>query len=205
MSVDGPSELDLHDASDATGARKRRRLAISCARCRRRKIKCDQCVPCNNCQRARVDDCTYPETHTPAKRASRRVASKSPPRHGNPQLPLRYSEPRDRRAGNVAVSEHSTPASRQSRHLSNHSALAEHEPSRRRSVASPYSNPAALRAQIRNLEASLTALEQTQGSHKNDAQQVLTGPHFAHQSRWLNQTPLVSLGLSVLPRGLVSH
>src|SRR4051812_43948234 len=40
--------------------RKRRRPAVSCTQCRRRKIKCDRSIPCNNCTKSRVgQDCDY--------------------------------------------------------------------------------------------------------------------------------------------------
>ena len=42
-----------------TPALKRRRPALSCAECRRRKIKCDRKHPCDPCKRFESPTCTY--------------------------------------------------------------------------------------------------------------------------------------------------
>lgn len=39
--------------------RKRRRPALSCAECRRRKIKCDRNIPCRQCTQSKSATCTY--------------------------------------------------------------------------------------------------------------------------------------------------
>lgn len=45
---------------NATGSyRKRRRPALACEKCRRRKIKCDRNTPCDQCIRSKSDTCTY--------------------------------------------------------------------------------------------------------------------------------------------------
>ncbi|KAK3693042.1 hypothetical protein B0T22DRAFT_32962 [Podospora appendiculata] len=38
---------------------KRRRPALACEQCRRRKIKCDRATPCGPCQRSQLDICTF--------------------------------------------------------------------------------------------------------------------------------------------------
>jgi hypothetical protein len=43
----------------APSQRKRRRPALSCAECRRRKIKCDRNIPCSPCKLAKSATCTY--------------------------------------------------------------------------------------------------------------------------------------------------
>ncbi|PMD46101.1 hypothetical protein L207DRAFT_628704 [Hyaloscypha variabilis F] len=43
--------------------RKRRRPALSCVECRRRKIKCDRRMPCSHCMQLKSTICTFPETH----------------------------------------------------------------------------------------------------------------------------------------------
>ncbi|KAL2060369.1 hypothetical protein VTL71DRAFT_9764 [Oculimacula yallundae] len=43
----------------ATPARKRRRPALACEQCRRRKIKCDRTYPCGQCQQSKGVSCTY--------------------------------------------------------------------------------------------------------------------------------------------------
>lgn len=56
--------------------RKRRRPALSCVECRRRKIKCDRTMPCSHCLQLKSTICTFPETHTPVgnRRNARRVS-----------------------------------------------------------------------------------------------------------------------------------
>jgi hypothetical protein len=41
--------------------RKRRRPALACAPCRRRKVKCDRNSPCGQCTQRNSDSCTYTE------------------------------------------------------------------------------------------------------------------------------------------------
>lgn len=51
--------------------RKRRRPALSCEQCRRRKIKCDRTYPCGQCLQSKTASCSYsPDT----VRASRHVS-----------------------------------------------------------------------------------------------------------------------------------
>ncbi|ATY62601.1 C6 transcription [Cordyceps militaris] len=43
----------------AEPAKRRRRPAVACVLCRKRKIKCNRNFPCNNCIRSRTGDCVY--------------------------------------------------------------------------------------------------------------------------------------------------
>ena len=61
----------------AVPPRKRRRPALSCVECRRRKIKCDRRTPCNHCVQLKITTCTYPDTHTNI--ASHLSVPKAPP------------------------------------------------------------------------------------------------------------------------------
>ncbi|KAH7364917.1 fungal-specific transcription factor domain-containing protein [Rhexocercosporidium sp. MPI-PUGE-AT-0058] len=45
--------------SVAAPPRKRRRPALSCEQCRRRKIKCDRTYPCGQCLQSKTASCTY--------------------------------------------------------------------------------------------------------------------------------------------------
>lgn len=45
--------------TDGTGPVRRRRPALSCVECRRRKIKCDRRKPCGPCTRTKSPTCTY--------------------------------------------------------------------------------------------------------------------------------------------------
>jgi hypothetical protein len=57
--------------------RQRRRPALSCVECRRRKIKCDRKTPCSNCLQYKSTICTFPDSHPP--NANRRTAPKAAP------------------------------------------------------------------------------------------------------------------------------
>jgi hypothetical protein len=57
--------------------RKRRRPALSCFECRRRKIKCDRNLPCSNCRQSKRVTCTYKDSHSTA--VDRHAAPRGPP------------------------------------------------------------------------------------------------------------------------------
>ncbi|KAI6597145.1 hypothetical protein MCOR06_002187 [Pyricularia oryzae] len=79
----GPgSFMDLSQGEDVGASsvvrlqRKRRRPALACDECRRRKVKCDRAVPCTNCVRHQCADvCSYHASHVPR----RRVPDLTPP------------------------------------------------------------------------------------------------------------------------------
>ncbi|KAI5457137.1 hypothetical protein BGZ63DRAFT_83859 [Mariannaea sp. PMI_226] len=54
--------------------KKRRRPALSCEQCRRRKIRCDRGLPCVNCVKSKISPCTYAPTHIPASRLKKSAA-----------------------------------------------------------------------------------------------------------------------------------
>ncbi|RMJ10172.1 hypothetical protein CDV36_010224 [Fusarium kuroshium] len=79
---------DVFSSGDASGGtsvpapvakpeKKRRRPALSCEQCRRRKIRCDRSLPCVNCIKAKISPCTYAPTHIPASRARRTAAGQA--------------------------------------------------------------------------------------------------------------------------------
>ncbi|KAJ4257580.1 hypothetical protein NW762_008705 [Fusarium torreyae] len=57
--------------SAAKTEKKRRRPALSCEQCRRRKIRCDRSLPCVNCVKSKISPCTYAPTHVPASRVKK--------------------------------------------------------------------------------------------------------------------------------------
>lgn len=59
----------------AKSAKKRRRPALSCEQCRRRKIRCDRGLPCVNCIKSNISPCTYAPTHIPAHRSKKATAA----------------------------------------------------------------------------------------------------------------------------------
>lgn len=61
----------LESRDETAGGLKRRRPALACTRCRRRKIRCDHKIPCNNCFKANITNCQYAESHSPVGRVPR--------------------------------------------------------------------------------------------------------------------------------------
>ena len=51
--------------------RKRRRPALSCIQCRRRKIKCDRNMPCGQCISSKTSECQYSSDPAPQSKRSR--------------------------------------------------------------------------------------------------------------------------------------
>lgn len=64
----------------APKTKKRRRPALSCEQCRRRKIRCDRGLPCVNCIKSNISPCTYAPTHIPASRMRKAVTARGLPR-----------------------------------------------------------------------------------------------------------------------------
>lgn len=62
-----------HESSSATSqpVKKRRRPALACEQCRRRKIRCDRNAPCNHCIKSKISNCSYVPTHVPASWAKK--------------------------------------------------------------------------------------------------------------------------------------
>ena len=60
-------------------ARKRRRPALSCIECRRRKIKCDRNMPCNHCIQSKNAVCSYKDLHPSAHSRTARTTEKTAP------------------------------------------------------------------------------------------------------------------------------
>ena len=59
--------------------RKRRRPALSCIECRRRKIKCDRNMPCNHCTQSKNAACSYKDLHPPVHSGRTARTAKTPP------------------------------------------------------------------------------------------------------------------------------
>ncbi|KAK4240411.1 hypothetical protein C8A03DRAFT_13237 [Achaetomium macrosporum] len=70
-------------ADETVVVKKRRRPALACEQCRRRKVKCDRVSPCGPCQRSGLEVCTYrPEWVKTAEK----VNSGGPPSRENRDL-----------------------------------------------------------------------------------------------------------------------
>ncbi|KAK1687457.1 hypothetical protein BDP55DRAFT_630651 [Colletotrichum godetiae] len=57
------------DASRREETRVRRRRALACIECRKRKLRCDHNRPCSKCQRAKNRACVYPSIAPPVNLA----------------------------------------------------------------------------------------------------------------------------------------
>ncbi|CAF3648302.1 unnamed protein product [Fusarium graminearum] len=64
-------------SSAAKTEKKRRRPALACEQCRRRKIRCNRNLPCSNCFKSNISPCTYAPTHVPASRTKKGAADSS--------------------------------------------------------------------------------------------------------------------------------
>jgi hypothetical protein len=73
--------------------RRRRRPALSCVPCRRRKIKCDRTMPCNHCMQSKNAVCSYKDAHPVVVNARTNLSLKLPSNQllvngplGNPEV-----------------------------------------------------------------------------------------------------------------------
>lgn len=55
--------------------KKRRRPALACEQCRRRKVRCDRNIPCSHCIKSNITDCSYVPTHIPASKNKKSIAN----------------------------------------------------------------------------------------------------------------------------------
>ncbi|KAM0246009.1 hypothetical protein ACHAP5_004980 [Fusarium lateritium] len=79
-----PSEQSQQQSSKV---RRRRRPALSCHECRRRKVKCDQKIPCSPCIRHKVE-CTYEPHHGSASVPVRSLRARGPTQTPTRPAPL---------------------------------------------------------------------------------------------------------------------
>ncbi|KAG8673308.1 hypothetical protein FPOAC2_06750 [Fusarium poae] len=71
------AEVAMAVSSAAKTEKKRRRPALACEQCRRRKIRCNRNLPCSNCFKSNISPCTYAPTHVPASRSKKGVVDSS--------------------------------------------------------------------------------------------------------------------------------
>ncbi|TGO21656.1 hypothetical protein BPAE_0207g00110 [Botrytis paeoniae] len=65
------SKMEGNPPTPPTQPRKRRRPALSCIQCRRRKIKCDRNMPCGQCISSKTSACQYSSDPAPQSKRSR--------------------------------------------------------------------------------------------------------------------------------------
>jgi hypothetical protein len=67
-----------HSAAVAAPPQRRRRPALSCAQCRRRKIRCDQKRPsCSQCERSKDIVCSYKPVHSSSLQSTAKIQETS--------------------------------------------------------------------------------------------------------------------------------
>ncbi|KAK0388857.1 hypothetical protein NLU13_5100 [Sarocladium strictum] len=90
------------DAQSHVREKKRRRPALACEQCRKRKVRCDRTKPCGPCLKARISPCTYAPTHVPAVRGKKGPAPKDPQESSTRQYDIRPA-PVTRRGSTAGV------------------------------------------------------------------------------------------------------
>lgn len=192
--------------------KKRRRPALACLQCRRRKVRCDQNKPCNNCTKSRIPDCTFPQTHTPGLQVNELVT----PRHQTPSLaPRRVPAP----TTNHSLQSHGlSPRDIRPQHEARHTSSTQKARSMSSATGSPAVNTSssspqaridgpnvdALLAKITELEKTVSKLSSSNDTRPEDvtasqksaspARDGSSGHRFGNQSNWMNNTSLVSRG-----------
>lgn len=204
--------------------KKKRRPALACIHCRRRKLGCDRQRPCNNCTKASIVDCVYPETHHPGRHSEVAVnrSSVTGRRHTS-RLPARTA----------ASSSHSpltSTSSPQTAYQTNiHNRDVNHPPEdralltpvtfRQHADNSKTQHAAADKPSVESLLARISELENDAAAklaHPDRGQDhfgkensslatrhapiTVPGPRFGNQSSWMNNTTLVCLKQSQFNR-----
>lgn len=184
-------------ATPSQSAKKRRRPALACTECRRRKMKCDQQKPCNNCSRPRRFLCIYPgesESTGPGTdlrglTLTRRVSSIEPRHATVSSNTANRSTSRNRReyarlpTGNSSLREPVTPSSE--------------------SVGSRGPVSASRSSDLQHKASSIATSDASNSNHVSGSPAIAhnsaTKEHprferrFASQSSWVNNTTLVSI------------
>ncbi|KAG9253762.1 uncharacterized protein F5Z01DRAFT_656656 [Emericellopsis atlantica] len=170
------------DSEMSTPPKKRRRPALACLQCRRRKIRCDQQKPCTNCTKSKIPDCEFPDTHVPGSAGpSHQPEGSIAPRTAS--QPVWSSREPSEGIGAREASEH---------RLSDAPAVA-HRPALHHD-----SSHAALLNRITELEKTVSRLSQPATSQAGGTGAGVTpavnnghqGHRFVAQSSWINSTSL---------------
>lgn len=188
-----PVSLEEHPLT-AKPEKKRRRPALSCEQCRRRKIRCDRGLPCVNCIKSKISPCTYAPTHTPASR-TRKI--------------INHAQDFDAHSVSSHVPARSAPVFEIQRPLPVHhpdpKALSSSVPSSTVGSTSNTSTVDALAARVRELEQKLSdsffISRQTEDKLEHNEEQeeahapmkgTISKTRFFGQSHWMNGANMVS-------------
>ncbi|KAF5017886.1 hypothetical protein F66182_10154 [Fusarium sp. NRRL 66182] len=187
--------------------KKRRRPALSCEQCRRRKIRCDRNLPCENCIKAKISPCTYAPTHIPASRA-RKSTGHAAAAESTSHVPARSVPAVDSTQKQSPTDTHSTHASRTSSSI----------PSSTIGSNSGASTIDALAARVKELEQKLAeshitqsdegklcrqgegklCQDEDQGAESAPMKGTVSKTRFFGQSHWMNGADMVPSVLHVL-------
>lgn len=170
--------------------KKRRRPALSCEQCRRRKIRCDRSLPCVNCVKSKISPCTYAPTHIPASR-NKKSTSHTAGADPSSQVP-------GRSAPTIDPNQRQSPASPSARRQSSS------VPSSTVGSNSESSTVDALAARVKELEQKLAEtcyitkperdrIEEPDDEDQNPAPMkgTVSKTRFFGQSHWMNGVDMV--------------
>jgi hypothetical protein len=199
---DNPSISPPRDFTVPRQPRKRRRPALSCNECRRRKVKCDQKVPCTPCTKSKTAVCKYDPDATPKGKIyspSFNTTSKILPKHARENVTVRNSNSQaiaPTAIGTLLPNIISQETIATSKHSSNNSTIGE---------APPGQSVQELNDRIRQLEKMVTSMINTKNvqSSENDfdcpnnyiVPQLKGSTHksrFFTTSHWMNTKKEVS-------------
>jgi hypothetical protein len=90
------SSSDPSPLSAPPAEKKRRRPALACEQCRRRKVRCDRNSPCGTCVKAKSSACTFALNPLPSSRHSVPVHTKHHSSVGSALMPLLSVDPSSR-------------------------------------------------------------------------------------------------------------
>ncbi|KAJ4011307.1 hypothetical protein NW752_007156 [Fusarium irregulare] len=184
-------------SSAAKTEKKRRRPALSCEQCRRRKIRCDRSLPCVNCVKSKISPCTYAPTHIPASR-NKKSTSHTAGADPSSQVP-------GRSAPTIDPNQRQSPASSSARRQSSS------VPSSTVGSNSESSTVDALAARVKELEQKLAEtcyitkperdrIEEPDDEDQNPAPMkgTVSKTRFFGQSHWMNGVDMFPSVLDVL-------
>lgn len=194
-----PALLDEHHPLTAKPEKKRRRPALSCEQCRRRKIRCDRGLPCVNCIKSKISPCTYAPTHIPASRTRKTL------NHGQDFDAVSASSHVPARSAPVLGIQKPLPV-----HNPGPKALSSSVPSSTMGSSSDTSTVDALAARVRELEQKLAdsffISRKTEDKLEHNEEQeeahapmkgTISKTRFFGQSHWMNGVDMVSFRYSL--------
>ncbi|KAH8172422.1 fungal specific transcription factor domain-containing protein [Sarocladium implicatum] len=149
--------------------KKRRRPALACEQCRKRKVRCDRVRPCcGPCEKAKVTNCHYVPTHTPAQRAK-----KAPGAGIQKQYEIRPAPPRtEATEGQIRLCGEPAIESRSSVASSKHAAFTEES-----------HDVEWLVEKVRSLQERLDGVNKTHETDENLVRRYAGQPTLQHQEK----------------------